>query len=164
MNDFSSSLVSGASPASEHTFISASTKTSDTRAITTGPFELASLPEIQVHLAFLCAFTRLKAQVKSQSGPVIRHSADELWAIYVAQAVDRFALWLERMLSKLGGSEPREFTENEAPPLDVLMAWHTYMLNPRVFFEDGLRGKSRLLGIRFARYPSSNPPFTANAR
>ncbi|KAH7318890.1 hypothetical protein B0J17DRAFT_773168 [Rhizoctonia solani] len=36
---------------------------------------------------------------------------------------------------------------DEVPPLDVLMAWHTYMLNPRVYYEDGVTKKSRLLGI-----------------
>ncbi|KAH7318892.1 hypothetical protein B0J17DRAFT_300081 [Rhizoctonia solani] len=36
---------------------------------------------------------------------------------------------------------------DEVPPLDVLMAWHTYMLNPRVYYEDRVTKKSRLLGI-----------------
>lgn len=144
---------------SEHNSSTAPTKTTDIGAIAINSFELVSLLEIQAHLAYLGAFAQLKAQVKSQSGPDIRHSPDELWAIYVARAVDRFALWMDQMLSKRGGSELRELTENEIPPLDVLMAWYTYMLNPRVYFEDGLRGKSGLLKIRFVWYFSSEYSF-----
>jgi hypothetical protein len=113
------------------------------------PFELVTIPEIRAHLSFLGAFARLKAEVKSQKGPDVRGSVDELWAIYVARAVDRFALWIKNGLGDLGGPDPRELVEDEIPPLDVLMAWHTYMLNPRVYYEDGVRGKSQLLQIRY---------------
>ncbi|KAG8717576.1 hypothetical protein FRC09_014057 [Ceratobasidium sp. 395] len=105
-----------------------------------GAFELVSIPEIRSHLAFLGAFARLKASVKSQKGPDVRDSADELWAIYVARAADRG-------LGDFDG-EVRDMKEEEVPPLDVLMAWHTYLLNPRVYYEDGLRAKSKLFYIR----------------
>jgi hypothetical protein len=113
------------------------------------PFELVAIPEIRAHLSFLGAFARLKAEVKSQKGPDVRGSVDELWAIYIARAVDRFALWVKNGLSALGEGASRELVEDEIPPLDVLMAWHTYMLNPRVYYEDGVRGKSQLLQIRY---------------
>ncbi|QRW11330.1 dammaradiene synthase [Ceratobasidium sp. AG-Ba] len=110
-------------------------------------FELVTIPEIRAHLAFLGAFARLKASVKSQKGPDVRGSVDELWAIYLARAVDRFAKWTERGLDNfINGT--RDMKEEEVPPLDVLMAWHAYMLNPRVYYEDGMRGKSKLFCIR----------------
>ncbi|KAG8721756.1 hypothetical protein FRC09_007415 [Ceratobasidium sp. 395] len=112
-----------------------------------GAFELVTIPEIRAHLTFLGAFARLKSSVKSQKGPDVRGSVDELWAIYVARAVDRFARWVDKRLDEVGHTS-RDLTEEEAPPLDVLMAWHTYMLNPRVYLEDGARGKSKLLYIR----------------
>jgi hypothetical protein len=113
------------------------------------PFELVTIPEIRAHLSFLGAFARLKAEVKSQKGPEVRTgSVDELWAIYIARAVDRFALWVKNGLGGLG-HHTRKLVEDEVPPLDVLMAWHTYMLNPRVYYEDGVRGKSQLLQIRY---------------
>ncbi|KAG8735955.1 hypothetical protein FRC10_009959 [Ceratobasidium sp. 414] len=111
-----------------------------------GASELVAIPEICAHLSFLGAFARLKASVKSQKGPGVRGSVDEQWAIYLARAVDRFAHWVGKGLGNASGS--RDITEDEVPPLDVLMAWHTYMLNPRVYYEDGMKGKSKLLNIR----------------
>ncbi|KAF8603071.1 hypothetical protein BDV93DRAFT_178907 [Ceratobasidium sp. AG-I] len=111
------------------------------------PFDLVTIPEIQSHLSFLGAFARLKAQVKSQKGPDVRGSVDELWATYIARAVDRFAKWVDKVIYHQTGSDLRELAEVDVPPLDVLMAWHTYMLNPRVYFEDGARKKSELWKI-----------------
>ncbi|QRV82579.1 dammaradiene synthase [Ceratobasidium sp. AG-Ba] len=109
-------------------------------------FGLVTSNEICAHLSLLGAFARLKASVKSQKGPDVRRSADELWAIYLARAVDRFAKWAERGIYYSRG-EVRKMREEEVPPLDVLMAWHAYMLNPRVYYEDGIREKSRLSNI-----------------
>ena len=119
------------------------------------PFDLVTIPEIQAHLSFLGAFARLKAQVKSQKGPDVRGSVDELWATYIARAVDRFAKWIDKVVYHQTGSDLRELAEVDVPPLDVLMAWHTYMLNPRVYFEDGARKKSKLWKIRCVQSPSA---------
>ncbi|KAF8598557.1 hypothetical protein BDV93DRAFT_336804 [Ceratobasidium sp. AG-I] len=115
---------------------------------TLGPFDLVTIPEIRAHLSFLGAFARLKAQVKSQKGSDVRGSVDELWATYIARAVDRFAKWVDKVVHHQTGSDLRELAVVDVPPLDVLMAWHTYMLNPRVYFEDGARKKSKLWKIR----------------
>ncbi|KAG9098602.1 hypothetical protein FS749_003428 [Ceratobasidium sp. UAMH 11750] len=120
---------------------------SDIGSKVVGAFELVAIHEICAHLSFLGAFARLKASVKSQKGPDVRGSVDELWAIYLARAVDRFARWADKGLDNVTGGS-RDITEEEVPPLDVLMAWHTCMLNPRVYYEDGMRGKSNLLNIR----------------
>ncbi|CAE6469358.1 unnamed protein product [Rhizoctonia solani] len=115
---------------------------------TIGPFDLMTAHEVKAHLVFLGAFARLKAEVKSQKGVKVRGSIDELWAIYLARAVDRFAAWVSKGLpTNLDASDARWLDENELPPLDVLMAWHAYLLNPRVYYEDGVTGKSHLLGI-----------------
>ncbi|QRV82577.1 dammaradiene synthase [Ceratobasidium sp. AG-Ba] len=116
-------------------------------------FELVTVPDMRAHLAFLGSFARLKALIKSQEITDTCRSADELWAIYVARAVDRFAKWAERGLEDFqsevqDGTLSRHMMEEEVPPIDVLMAWHTYMLNPRTYYEDGLRGKSKLINIR----------------
>ncbi|CAE6461890.1 unnamed protein product, partial [Rhizoctonia solani] len=114
----------------------------------TGPFDLITVQEVKTHLVFLGAFARLKAEVKSQKGVDVRGSTDELWAVYLARAVDRFAAWVSKGLPiDLDASNARLLNEYEVPPLDVLMAWHAYLLNPRVHYEDGVTKKSQLLGI-----------------
>ncbi|KAI9807874.1 MAG: hypothetical protein M1825_005180 [Sarcosagium campestre] len=92
---------------------------------------------------------------------------EKRWAVYVARAVHRFEVWWRREIppSKNGyptdrlrqshmafgsyielrftGGRPIQFTKDNLPPLDILMVWHAYMLNPRCFLEDCVRsGKS----------------------
>jgi hypothetical protein len=91
--------------------------------------------------------------------------AEKRWAVYVARAVDRFERWYDACVpATMGGAPCEKLTgnqictkkgldkvayhgipikqltlENQLPPLDVLMVWHSYMLNPRCFFEDCFR-------------------------
>ena len=86
--------------------------------------------------------------------------AEKRWAIYASRAAERFETWsasinpAERMIrgadidtvgktGKLcdpGRTGPRlEFDKTNMPPVDVLMVWHAYMLNPRAYLEDCLR-------------------------
>ncbi|KAK2775485.1 hypothetical protein FQN53_003115 [Emmonsiellopsis sp. PD_33] len=88
---------------------------------------------------------------------------EKRWAIYVGRAVDRFTTWHGRCVQTDGvgshygaltvsdivlpgvlRSAPDRantivWTADTLPPLDVLMVWHAYMLNPRDFLEDCLR-------------------------
>ncbi|KAG8896555.1 hypothetical protein FRC01_011726, partial [Tulasnella sp. 417] len=77
---------------------------------------------------------------------------DERWAVFLQRAVYRFEQWAVRMIGGEGqeevvGDAPRALTPNEMPPLDVIMVWHTYMLNPRAYYEDCLRKLPGLLQI-----------------
>lgn len=87
--------------------------------------------------------------------------AEKRWAVYVSRAVDRFHAWIsaavpdtpkptmaevERdgtndMITKPGyvkrAMPPVE--RSNMPPLDILMIWHAYMLNPRAYLEDCIR-------------------------
>ena len=91
--------------------------------------------------------------------------AEKRWAVYVARAVDRFERWYDACVpATMGGAPCEKLTGNQIctkkgldkvayhgisikqltlkdqlPPLDVLMVWHSYMLNPRCFFEDCFR-------------------------
>ncbi|KAK3676397.1 hypothetical protein LTR78_003673 [Recurvomyces mirabilis] len=92
--------------------------------------------------------------------------AEKRWAIYLHQAVDRFDAWLHALMPD---AKPITYTEYQTtaengslchpspanppfvleqehlPPVDVLMVWHSYMLNPRAYLEDCLRlGRMRL--------------------
>ncbi|OAX80360.1 hypothetical protein ACJ72_05311 [Emergomyces africanus] len=88
---------------------------------------------------------------------------EKRWAVYVGRAVDRFSTWHEKCIRRDGfGSNMGAVTMSDIerhgglstsvdwndtiiwtvdmmPPLDVLMVWHAYMLNPRDFLEDCIR-------------------------
>lgn len=86
---------------------------------------------------------------------------EKRWAVYVNRAVDRFQSWLETSLQDMNFSFNMErmtvtqvekmkisltdkrtrqpWSPETLPPLDVLMVWHSYMLNPRDFLEDCMR-------------------------
>ncbi|KAK4462347.1 glycine-rich domain-containing protein 1 [Cladorrhinum samala] len=85
---------------------------------------------------------------------------EKRWALFVARAVDRYAAWWntlpgrplsEKDMDEVGSAHFDQFpttdatsaldwtwTEERLPPLDVLMVWHTHMLNPRAYLEDCL--------------------------
>ncbi|KAI9838829.1 MAG: hypothetical protein M1819_004035 [Sarea resinae] len=89
--------------------------------------------------------------------------AEKRWAVYVARAADRFERWWHTSAPSTAAGNPRnylvqremnrnsyydslplkgqriKYTRDYLPPLDVLMVWHAYMLNPRCFLEDSLR-------------------------
>ncbi|KAI9712799.1 MAG: hypothetical protein M1820_001421 [Bogoriella megaspora] len=91
---------------------------------------------------------------------------EKRWQVYVTRAVERFEIWVECCVPQTHRGQPREplkttdlnsrntdiakigldgqplgpvSTEKNLPPLDILMVWHAYLLNPRCFFEDCLR-------------------------
>ncbi|EEY23844.1 conserved hypothetical protein [Verticillium alfalfae VaMs.102] len=82
---------------------------------------------------------------------------EKRWALYLARAVDRYEAWwtslpndslTEKDMETKGspkyerfpeGSVDFPWTQDNLPPIDVLMIWHTHMLNPRVFLEDAMR-------------------------
>ncbi|KAJ9667710.1 hypothetical protein H2201_002245 [Coniosporium apollinis] len=86
---------------------------------------------------------------------------EKRWAVFVARAVDRFEMWWTKCLpptfnglpyNRLSATQfktsPHKhisfildakeiaFSTDTMPPLDVLMVWHSYLLNPRSYFED----------------------------
>lgn len=97
--------------------------------------------------------------------------AEKRWAVYVSRAVDRFHAWLSvavpdtpkptiAELERDGENDmitdPRyvkwampPIGRSNMPPLDVLMIWHAYMLNPRAYLEDCIRlGRMALWNTR----------------
>lgn len=86
---------------------------------------------------------------------------DKRWSIFVSRAVYRFDRWWSTIPAQKGGGNWHPlslgwtfksdmenatlsghympFDNTTMPPLDVLMVWHAYTLNPRHFFEDCLR-------------------------
>jgi hypothetical protein len=87
--------------------------------------------------------------------------AEKRWAVYITRAVDRFDAWISATvpaspLPTMTGLERDGANDRitdpgyvkttmtpigplNMPPLDVLMVWHAYMLNPRAYLEDCVR-------------------------
>ncbi|KAK0630340.1 hypothetical protein B0T17DRAFT_219005 [Bombardia bombarda] len=82
---------------------------------------------------------------------------EKRWALFVARAVERYEVWWKSIPGQQlceGHMEAEtsqgymnfatdmstvlNWTEEMLPPLDVLMVWHTHMLNPRAFLEDAM--------------------------
>jgi len=116
---------------------------------------------------------------------------EKKWAVYVTRAVERFTVWWQNCIPATTGLEPSvplcsvstkykertkftgstlralQFNENTMPPLDVLMVWHAYTLNPRNFLEDCMRsGKMDFwaAGIPWAAVNMMIDPITFNYR
>ncbi|KAK0657793.1 hypothetical protein B0T16DRAFT_402554 [Cercophora newfieldiana] len=96
---------------------------------------------------------------------VLSQIREKRWALFVARAVDRYEAWWRSfpgqplsegdMLATASdkyinftndGNPPLiPWSEEMLPPLDVLMVWHTHMLNPRSFLEDTMLAGFRAL-------------------
>ena len=103
--------------------------------------------------------TSSKVVQNDKTPEVLAKLGEKRWAIYVQQAVERFEAWwkairpnslmadLTRLetegkqgkLCDLSKSKAFLFDDSTAPPADVLMVWHAYMLNPRCYLEDCIR-------------------------
>ncbi|KAJ5520066.1 hypothetical protein N7463_000519 [Penicillium fimorum] len=130
--------------------------------------ETVDIDECITHLKFLSATAKLRNfirgkdklfgvhdnEVRNFSDPRKQVQAaarirEKRWAVYVARAVDRFTVWWQTCLPSLNNSRISTlnssskakiaWSANILPPLDVIMVWHAYMLNPRAFLEDCLR-------------------------
>ncbi|KAJ5095679.1 Protein of unknown function DUF1399 [Penicillium alfredii] len=82
---------------------------------------------------------------------------EKRWAVYTARAVDRYTEWwfkclpMSRPLATISDLTHPSYTtvtncetmilwdEKNMPPIDILMVWHSHMLNPRSFLEDCIR-------------------------
>lgn len=108
--------------------------------------------DLLAHLRLLGAFLRLRQDVYDHQSPAgIRMEGHERWAVFLERAVYRFQCWASRMLSHSADDDDptttRSLAAEEYPPLDVVMVWHTYLLNPRTYYEDGLRKLRGLLKV-----------------
>ncbi|KAJ3489796.1 hypothetical protein NLJ89_g11494 [Agrocybe chaxingu] len=98
---------------------------------------LVTLLEIKGHLAILHLFAVMRLRIESLevSVPHMPLDSERRWGWFVGLAVERFDIWCR----SLHIDDSRLQPEIVLPPLDVLMVWHSYMLNPRWYAEDCLR-------------------------
>ncbi|KAI5838566.1 hypothetical protein DFP73DRAFT_580627 [Morchella snyderi] len=120
-----------------------------------------SVSQCAVHLELLQAISKLKHRVVKEAAFIeifgtVDEERETWWGAFVEVAVGRFGTWwwgVEEELRRRegtiscgggcgGGGCPgralRELPEDLLPPLDVLMVWHAYMLNPRFYNEDAI--------------------------
>ncbi|KAG8957477.1 hypothetical protein FRC03_010115 [Tulasnella sp. 419] len=107
--------------------------------------------DLEDHLTLLRAFHQMKEDILI-SVDATTLSPEDIWDVFLAKAVRRFELWIKDAVGftprNATEEKPAPFQEHEIPPLDVIMVWHTYLLNPRVYYEDGLRINKAFLLLR----------------
>ncbi|KAK0616431.1 hypothetical protein B0T14DRAFT_482668 [Immersiella caudata] len=79
-----------------------------------------------IHLQLLELFADLRGRVE-EWGRNSGMGAEEVWETFVKLAVARFTCWFQH------ASRSTIEMETSVPPLDVLMAWHSFMLNPHAY-------------------------------
>ncbi|KAL8283803.1 hypothetical protein RQP46_005235 [Phenoliferia psychrophenolica] len=105
---------------------------------------LVSTSSLKDHLRLLGAFHDLRKAVESSTaGEGITAGLEPAarWGVFLAIAVHRFELFIEKCVVPKAGTWP------ELPPLDVCLVWHAYALNPRSYREDGRREHPQLLAL-----------------
>ncbi|TFY63748.1 hypothetical protein EVJ58_g3067 [Rhodofomes roseus] len=97
---------------------------------------LVGLDYVKGHLRLLGAFATLSKRVQlcpEEDLPQLARGLDSIpeaprrWAWFVYLAVERFRLWVNCVTAN---KDIEAWVTMEIPPLDVLMVWHAYMLNP----------------------------------
>lgn len=84
-----------------------------------------SVATLKQHLRLLGAFRALKERVQNARVGITAHLQQEArWGVFVAIALHRFEIWLERVI-------PVHAKRTELPPLDVALILHAYALNPK---------------------------------
>ena len=82
---------------------------------------LVNVSQLKAHLSLLRAIRSMK---------IIAEAAVDKrrpWSWFVGLAVERFQRWVETLKPH---ADWESWLREELPPLDVLMVWHAYTLNP----------------------------------
>lgn len=86
-----------------------------------------TVTSLKRHLRLLGAFHSLKERVQSSgtfAGCTAGLHPEARWSVFVAIAVHRYELYLQRVVLVHGD-------HSHPPPLDVALVHHTYTLNPK---------------------------------
>ncbi|KAH9832601.1 uncharacterized protein C8Q71DRAFT_777258 [Rhodofomes roseus] len=106
---------------------------------------LVGIPYVKAHLSLLGAFKALEKRVETCPEVDLPSPARGLdhtpqtprrWAWFVSLAVERFHRWA---ITVAADEKIESWVKTQVPPLDVLMVWHAFMLNPAWYAEDCLR-------------------------
>ncbi|WWC94904.1 hypothetical protein V866_001756 [Kwoniella sp. B9012] len=110
------------------------------------------LQETRDHLTFLSALSSLRDSLPS--------SGDTAFSSLCQESAKAYALWAQNTLIS------RPFAESDLPSLEILMAWHSHLLNPTTYEQEiagayrALEGVDLPLGeIATAIRENTLPPF-----
>lgn len=113
------------------------------------------------HLLLLRAFDKLKRCVVGGA-----EDKEKVWQVYVTNAARRFIMFLDAyrwLRQTLFGDEDdieyylmyetkrRRVSHTTIPPLDVCLVWHSYLMNPKYFYDTCAR--NRVLDFAYAPFP-----------
>ncbi|KAI9572329.1 hypothetical protein HD554DRAFT_2015301 [Boletus coccyginus] len=123
---------------------------------------LVEARHLRGHLALLHAFDILRRDV--ESGDVSRFPQDvrtmdveTRWGWFVSLAVERFRRWCVSVRDVRAGT-----IENTLPPIDVVMVWHAYLLNPIWYAEDTIRVPTLSSLPQYTEYLTDSPELLTN--
>jgi hypothetical protein len=96
---------------------------------------LITVPELKKYVKLLGAFENLQKHVRDTA---LKGTDGEKCKAFFATAACAFDAWASGHRTLSAEARPAMKPE-DLPSLEVLMAWHAYMVNPRWYFEDGIR-------------------------
>ncbi|KAG8768646.1 hypothetical protein FRC12_005451 [Ceratobasidium sp. 428] len=100
---------------------------------------LVTIAEVKAHLLLLGAFEQLRHKCEEADLVDLQKKMPSLqteakWPLFLERARERFDLWVAKVVDGRPGRT--ELWHEEIPPLDVLVIWHAYLLNPVQYHED----------------------------
>ncbi|QRW13177.1 ATP-dependent RNA helicase DOB1 [Ceratobasidium sp. AG-Ba] len=103
---------------------------------------LVTIADIKAHLLLLGAFEQLKQKCEEADVVDVQKKLPPLcteakWPLFLERARERFYLWVAKVIN--ARPERSGLWHEEIPPLDVLLIWHAYLLNPIQYHEDVVR-------------------------
>lgn len=88
-----------------------------------------------MHLKLLYSFRRLKDIVTIQINNIL--DREKLWQCYLTIAVRRFNIFVSALHLKFHDNQPFVgFMNSILPPIDILIVWHSFLLNPKSFYDN----------------------------
>ncbi|KAF8886972.1 hypothetical protein BD779DRAFT_1673001 [Infundibulicybe gibba] len=102
---------------------------------------LVRVPQLKGHLTLLKAFVDLRTRIENLDAttagdlPHLPAEKERRWTWFVGIAVERFERWCLALTPGMSAKKPLG-QDLQIPPLDVIMVFHSYLLNPLWFWED----------------------------
>lgn len=113
--------------------------------------------QVAAHLKLLHSFEELRKS--TVQGIDNEQEREKLWQCYITMAVRRFVIFVSALKFKFmdlpNSEDPKfrkrfsDFMDGLLPPIDVILVWHSFCLNPKSFF-DNFQYNNLIL---FVRYP-----------
>lgn len=90
--------------------------------------------------------SRMFDRVDESRGRAVVKPAQVRWQVYISRAIERYTRWFDSFPKKdfngkveFLSNDISAVSEQNLPPIDVLMVWIVHMLHPRFYWEDCVR-------------------------